>query len=297
MKRTILLYGRTRSGKTSLIGELAEQIYRESQKKTRLYTIDLGGIGPIEPLISEGIIELISQEDDNPWHFLNKLSKGMVRNEKHLWVPGDFTNIGLIANESMTAFGDAFMNSLADESAGGGNVGGGSNVSFTVLDKGESLKIGGSNMAHYNVTQTRITKEVWASQRLPVDNILWTASVSKDDDQINTGKVLGPAVVGKALTAEVPRWFQYTFRVDCLPAAMGKPERHILYLGNSADVQAGNAVSLGNTRTPIDAPTLPASIEPASLVKALELIDDANLKARETIRKRLQQPQVTKKGV
>jgi hypothetical protein len=68
---------------------------------------------------------------------------------------------------------------------------------------------------------------------------------------------------------------------------MGKAERHILYLGNNMDQGAGNAVGLGNTRTPLDAPALPSSIEPASLVKALELIDNAAAAAEAIVKKRL----------
>ena len=133
----------------------------------------------------------------------------------------------------------------------------------------------------------RITDEVWQSQRLNADYILWTASVSKDDDPNSTAKVLGPEVVGKKLTAEVPRWFNLTFRIDCLPAQAGKPERHVLYLGNSLDTAAGNAVSLGNTRAPKDGGDLPSSIEPASLTAALDLIGKSNTKAHAALKARL----------
>jgi hypothetical protein len=143
-------------------------------------------------------------------------------------------------------------------------------------------------MAHYGVAQSRITEEVWQSQRLNASYILWTASVSKDDDQAASGKVLGPAVCGKALTSEVPRWFNLTFRMDALPAQAGKPERHLLYMGNHMDMGAGNAVGLGNTRTPLDAgPLKEAIIEPASIVRALELIDGGYNVALETIKKRM----------
>jgi hypothetical protein len=143
-------------------------------------------------------------------------------------------------------------------------------------------------MAHYMIGQSRITEEVWESQKLPASSfVLWTASVSKDEDATSSGKVLGPQVCGKALTSEVPRWFQLTFRIDALPAQNGKPERHILYLGNSIDINSGNAVGLGNTRTPLGAPDLPPTIEPASLVKAIQLIDTASTTALDAMKKRL----------
>lgn len=286
-KRTILLYGRTRSGKSTQIGELAEYVKKTEGKTTRLYTADRGGIDPIRPYVDLGVIEVVAQGETDPWIFLNKAVRGQVRDAKGKWVPGVNGNVGLFAFESMTAFADALMASMAKKAGENVNIGGGANINFTVAGDGETLKISGSNMSHYGICQSRITEEVWESQKLDASYILWTASVSKDDDQSASGKVLGPAVAGKALTHEVPRWFQLSFRIDCLPAQQGKPERHVLYLGNHLDVAAGNAIGLGNTRTPLDAPDLPASIEPASLVKAITLIDQASEKALEVVKKRM----------
>jgi hypothetical protein len=86
------------------------------------------------------------------------------------------------------------------------------------------------------------------------------------------------------------RHFDLTFRLDCLPAQAGKPERHILFLGNSVDIASGNAVGLGNTRVPLaeGMKPLPSSIEPASLVQALVLIEDAEKQAKEIIKKELE---------
>ena len=279
-KRVILLYGRTRSGKTSQIGELAKDVRIKLGKKSLVYTIDKGGLGPIAPHIKAGIIDVISIENTDPWIFMNKASQGLVRGvDGKGWVPAKLEDYGMIAFESLTGFSDAFMNSLAEKAAQGVNIGGQANVNFLVTDGTESLKIGGSNMGHYNVVQTRILTEFWASQKLNVPFILWTASATRDEDPNATGKVIGPAVAGKALTSELPRHCDLCFRIDCLPAQAGKEERHILYLGNSLDLAAGNATSLGNTRVPMGAKALPATIEPASLVKALELIETAEKEA------------------
>lgn len=284
---TILLYGRTRAGKSTQIGELAEYVYKTEKKKTRVYTADKGGTDPIKPYIDLGIIEVVEQGNTDPWIFLNKSVRGMVRDGQGKWVAGANADVGFFAFESMTAFADALMASLADKAAQGMSIGGAANVSFTVQGDGESLKVGGANMAHYSITQSRITDEVWTSQKLDATYVLWTASASRDEDLTAGGKVIGPAIVGKALTAEIPRWFNLSFRIDALPSQGAKPERHILYLGNSVDQAAGNAVSLGNTRTAKDAPDLPASIEPASIVKAIELIQGGYSSAVESIKKRL----------
>ena len=285
-RKTILLYGRTRAGKSAQLGDLAKHIKITTGKNTRIYHVDNGGYGVLEPHIAAGFVEVIEMEGTSPWLFLAKAALGQVRDSAGHWVKGDLSNIGMIAFEGLTAFADELMVDLSEKAAAGQSLGGQASVSFKVTSDGESINVGGNNMAHYNIVQNRITKEVWTSHKLQVPYILWTASLSKDDDSINSGKVLGPAVVGKALTSEVPRWFQYTFRIDALPSQQGKAERHVLYLGMSQDQTAGNAVVLGNTRVPLGT-ELPPTIEPASLVQAMKLITDAENKAKEAMQKEI----------
>jgi hypothetical protein len=281
------MYGRSRAGKTQLIAEFAEWLKVKTGKKTLLNYIDKGGLGPIMPLIELGVVDLNEQLNTDPWIFMNKISNGFVRDTTGKWVKTDLSKYAMVANESMTGFSDAFMNSLAQKSAEGVNIGGAANVGFTVSSENETVKIGGNNQGHYNVVQNRILDEVWRSQKLDVPYVLWTASASRDDDPNSTGKVIGPAIAGKALTAEMLRQFDLTFRVDCTPATASKGEEHILYLGNSVDLAAGNAVSLGNTRVPMGGKELPKSLNPASLVKAITLIETAEQEAKDVIKQRL----------
>lgn len=285
-KRTIMIYGRSRSGKSSMVSELAENIYTKTGKKSLVYSIDAGGVGPLGPCIELGVIELITQKETNPWMFLAKAARGEVRDANGKWVKADLTKYGMIAIESFTSFGDALMLNMAEQAAQGISIGGGANVSFTVNSDGESMKVGGSNMAHYGLGQSRLLDEFLRSQKLPVDYLVWTASASKEDDQNNGGKVIGPSGPGRALTSELPRHCDLCFRIDCIPAQNGKPERHIIYLGNSVDITSGNAVALGNTRLPLGV-DLPPTVEPASIVKVLELIKEAEAKAKAALQARL----------
>lgn len=295
--RTILMYARSRGGKTTLVDELAQDLYVKTGKPSLIYFIDKGGIGPYRPSIKLGIIELIEQLNTDPWFFLSKAAQGYVRDAQGKWVKADISKYAMVGYESMTAFSDEFMNSLAEKAAGGLNIGGQGGVSITINgDNNESLKIGGNNMSHYNVVQTRILSEIWKSQKLTVPYVVWTASQSKDDDQNAGGKVLGPAIAGKAMTAELLRQFDLTFRLDCSPAQGTTPEKHTLYLGNSVDIASGNAVALGNTRIPLaqGVKELPSKIEPASLVGALNLIAKAEEEAEQVIRKKIEATKVAK---
>ena len=266
---------------------MAEYVYKTEKKTTRLAASDRGGLETIRPYVDLGIIEVVELGESDPWIWLNKVVRGGVKRDGK-WVldPAANAKVGLWAFEGMTSIADALMQSLAQKAATGTNIGGGGNVNFTISGEGENIKIGGNNQAHYGVVQTRIVEEVWQSQKLD-GWTMWTAATKRDEDPNAAGKVLGPAIVGKALTAEVPRWFVYTFRVAAVPGAGGTAERHILYLGDHQDVNSGGAKGLGNTRVPLDSPKLPATIEPASLVKAIDLIQASYNPAVDAIRKRL----------
>lgn len=287
-KKTILLYGRTNAGKTAQIGVLAEHVKKTLGKRTRLYTADRGSTKAIAPHIKLGLIDTVEIGPTDPWIFLNKASKGQIRDSQGKWVPGNLQDIGLVAFESFRSFAEELMMWQADKAADGINIGGGSNISFTVQDGQESLKVGGSNMAHYKVVQDRMTREIWNSQKLDVPYILWTSSVSKDDGNISSGKILGPDVIGRALTEEVPRWFTYTYRIDVLPSKGDQPEKHIIYLGSTVDVGAGNATGLGNMRLPLDSKKPEKyAIDPASIVAALEASEGGVDEATEVLKRRL----------
>ena len=177
---------------------------------------------------------------------------------------------------------------MAEMAGKGVNIGGGSNINFAVQGDGETLKVSGSNMAHYGVAQDRMTAEIWRSHKLPGDYVIWTSSVSKDEDINAAGKIIGPDVIGKALTTETPRWHDLTYRIDVLPASGSTPERHILFLGNHVDMGAGGAAGLGNIRLPLDAdPIKQTIIEPASIKKALEIVEASRLTALAKLKAKL----------
>ena len=286
-QQTVLLYGDSGDGKTALVGEMAEWVRKTTGKNTRLASSDRGGLETIRPYVDLGVIEVVELGESDPWMWLNKVSRGYVR-DGGKWVLDSKRNenIGLWAFEGFTSIADALMQSLAQKAAAGTNIGGGGNVNFSIAADGETIKIGGNNQAHYGVVQTRIVEECWASQKLP-GWTLWTAATKRDEDPNAAGKVLGPAIVGKALTAEVPRWFVYTFRVAAVPGQGSTAERHILYLGDHQDINSGGAKGLGNTRVPLDGGKLPATIEPASVVKAIEMIGATGAQATSVIKARM----------
>ena len=68
----ILLYGRTGSGKTAQLGELAEYVFVKTGLPTILWTADKGGIKTIQPYIDLGLIKVVEIGSTDPFIFLNK---------------------------------------------------------------------------------------------------------------------------------------------------------------------------------------------------------------------------------
>ena len=286
MARTICLYGESGSGKTTQIGSLAEHVYNETGKTTILYTCDQGGEESIQPYIDLDIITVIKMNDADPWVFLNRAMQGLTPVDGR-WTPVDWSKVGMVAFESLQSMASRMMQNLSEKAARGVNIGGDGMVRFKASDGGESVDIGGSNRAHYGLVQNRIAYEVRRGFSLPTDYVMWTSSVTRDEDPNSNRRVVGPEVVGKALATEVPRWFNYTFRIEGQPAKGTVPGVHTLYLTNYLDKNAGNAVGLCNVRMPKDAPPLKqATVEPADLVKALEIARAGQQAAAEVIRKR-----------
>jgi hypothetical protein len=240
----------------------------------------------IQPLINLGVIQIVDCTDfARPFEWLNKIVQGMIPGPEGKWVNGLTPEIGMIAFEGLTGFGELLMQDLADQTAKGANIGGGSNISFVQGD----TKVGGNNQAHFGVVQSRLSSGVAQSQRLPVDIVCWTALARRGQDQDTMGTILGPQAVGKALTSEIPRWFQLCFRLMAVPGnpVLKTKDEYRLYLRDHNDLTAAGAKSLGNDRVPMDASPLPEYISPASVVKALQLIDAAVIEAEEKLREEL----------
>ena len=224
--------------------------------------------------------------------FMHKAARGFTRDAAGKWVLNKEANaqVGVYGFESAHSMAKHIQQDMNEKAAKGIVMGGDANTSFDVQGDGETIKMGSTKgFGKFSIPQERIFAEMMESQKLDAEYVVWTCGVSKDEDDVNTSKIIGPDVIGKALTGVLPMEFAYTFRMDVLPAKDGKPERHLLMLGTTADVNAGNATALGNIRRPLDATPLTTTVvEPANIVTALQMVrNDAAKVATDTIKKRL----------
>jgi len=302
---TILLYGRTGAGKTTQIGVLAEDLFKRTKKKTRLYTVDGGGSLSIQPYVNLGIIELVPLGATDVWLFADRASKGMIRDPQDLtgnkWIQLLPADIGLVAYESAHQMAKLMQQDMERLAGIGRTIGGDANTSFDVgPDAGKPANTSGEDKIRvgstkgyqkFAIPQDRILFHMMESAKLPVDIVLWSAGVNKDDDDITSSqRNIGPQVIGNALTNYLPAIFNYTLRIDVVPAKTGQAEKHLLYLGTHTDSNAGNATALGNLRRPLDAPLTSAQtiLDPANLAAALKILrDDAVATSEKAIAKRL----------
>lgn len=279
---TILLFGYTGSGKTALIGELAEHYYLNGHKTTRLYGADKGGWETILPYVELGVIEVVPFFGD-VWNWIDHAVQGHGYKNGQ-WITELDPNIALYAFEGLTSLSDELMGWMAKS---GLNIGGGGSFSFVAGTKQAPIKVGTNNMAHYAVAQRELFGKAIQSQSLPA-TVLWTAGDKRGEDD-SVGGVVGPQLAGKAFTGEVPRAFKYTFRtvVEVNP---GEAPRHVLYLMDHIEMNAGMAKGIANARIPLagaDAIKIPPKIEPASLVEALKLLEKRQDAAKDAIKRRL----------
>lgn len=273
--RTIALYGDSGSGKTTQAGELAKHVYKTSKKKTILNTADRGGYDSISALERVGILEVNALgPDDDPWIWTDAGVSPKSLSE----------TIGAVVFDSGTSISEALLSACSHAAF---QIGQQRTQRFAVNQGGKSLNVSINNEAHYGVVQGFMLDAIWKSTWLTRKGIdvLWTFSVHRGEEQDRT-PILGPKLAGRALTAAIPKWFGYTFRVASLPQVDGQPI-HRLYLTEYPEL-AGLGHSFGNARYPLGVDSkLPPFIEPASLADAFELIQKGQDEAEANLRKEL----------
>lgn len=270
---TIALYGDTGTGKTTQIGEYAKWRMKEATKTTCLVTADLGGYQTLNPHVSLGFVRPIPilNGADDPWVEINDAVEGRFLE------PTD----GVVAFDSGTSMGEKLLSAITKDPR---QIGQQKTQRFTVASKdGRALQVGANNESHYGLVQGFLLDAIWRSTFLVEKgvDVIWTFSLDRSEKTDAIG-VVGPKLAGHALTASIPKWFLYTFRLVSTPVA-GAPPRHSLYLQEQPDL-GGVGMSFANARYPLDAEVpLPAVVEPASVVEALRLIQDGERQAKEAI--------------
>ena len=85
------------------------------------------------------------------------------------------------------------------------------------LKTGPGTRFGGNPPAHYNIAQRNMVGFIQQSMALPTRMVLWTAHEAVNDpekDSLVKEQIVGPEVVGKAMTANIQRTFNNTVHLQ-----------------------------------------------------------------------------------
>lgn len=218
-------------------------------------------------MVRAGVIKPVefNPEKDNAWIWIDDAVTG-----KEIG-----TDVGLAIFDSATSMSEALLTACSHADF---QIGQQRTQKFQVEKKERNLTVAINNEAHYGVVQGFMLDAIWKSTwltRRGVD-VLWTFSVHRGEEQDRT-PILGPKLAGKALTAAIPKWFKYTFRIASVPQEGSEPT-HRLYLTEYPEL-SGLGHSFGNSRYPLGVTPLPPYLEPASISNALDLIEQGQQEA------------------
>lgn len=265
--KTIAIYGESGTGKTTQTGEYAKFVRKSRGKNSILYTTDLGGYDSISPLVRLGVVSPIqfAPGTDDPWIWIDDAVSGKQTDE----------STGLAIFDSGTSMAEALLSACSHADF---QIGQQRTQRFSVTKGKQSLNVSINNEAHYGVVQGFLLDAIWKSTWLTRKGIdvIWTFSVHRGEEQDRT-PILGPKLAGKALTAAIPKWFNYTFRLDTETREGENPE-HVLFTSVQPEL-AGLGHSFGNIRSPLGVTPPPAAIRPASIIRAMEEIGRAQAEA------------------
>lgn len=289
---TIALYGQTHCGKTTQAVYLAEWLYEQTGLKTAYYVSDEGDIAQAEDAIARGIIEKIDLRTvPHPFLTAEKIGSGQVPevsgwDEKEersngKWVTKDWKPFGLVVIDSGTSLADDMFQDLSNKAAAGVNIGGEGATTFIDGSAGWGTKtIGGSNRSHYNVVQTRMQVMIGRfAQLMAREHLIVLMTFTEDSGEVETSKlkVIGPKVLGSAITPKVPQWFKFTYHLTKSGTTASKEISPILWTTEHTVPGEGNVKCLANRRFPMLAPDqlaltadIPTKYDPADIVKALQ---------------------------
>lgn len=224
MAELICEYGSSGAGKTAEILRLATFVYKRTGKKLRLASCDGGGWKPLESAIKAGLIEAWQVSSlESPRTVLRKLSQGFWpetvtkdgRLSLVLRAPSSKTwdDVGALAIEGLTSIANIIMRDALNKQlkVAGDEVQAKFEESVVVSGvDGKELtqqeKYSFAARGNYNDAQ-RATYDIITNYRsLPVAYVYTSALETKGEEEDTRKTIVGPAVIGKAVTAQVGSW-------------------------------------------------------------------------------------------
>lgn len=226
-----LVYGRSGSGKTTWWMNIARYLWQTKQLKTRCYLGDGGG-ATIDINGGEEFVEVYPYvQRVHPFETVAAITSGAwpvdatsATTQLRPPTEAEWKQIGLVVFEGLTVMGDYIMGSqvggLAHRMAKGEILN--NDASFKLKD-GE-LAVGGNARSHYSLGQRTMWEAVGRTEGIPVP-VIWTSHERKaGEDEASKESIIGPDIVGQALTAKIGACFAYAVHLHPVHVAVKKKD-------------------------------------------------------------------------
>lgn len=202
--------------------KIAEHVLETTGKLTRVVYADLGGYEDMKNSAEGGLIQLFNLgQTASPVAALQKLARGE-------WpVPGpdgviDFKPfaenggpaIGCYVFDSLTATAEILMQELVMK---GQRTGQDVVARFSYF--GETF--GSPSQSHYGTVQSMMRRFITVASNLPVEHVIYTALEGKGQDDQTKATILGPKVIGQAMTDSMGPMIGNTFHLQAVPVDGG----------------------------------------------------------------------------
>lgn len=230
-----LIYGTTRSWKTTQIASLVEYFYELYGLPSRLFTAEEGaGLEPLLPYVEAGMLEYIPLNDSvqNPLSLIDAVSRGswlplktVQGKQKLTGRKSNGLDEGKVAAyfvEGLQTIGDRILKFM-----GNNQIKLAQDVTSAVTvesydEDGQSVKYGQASQSHYNFVQNNILGMIPRFASLPVKHVVFTSHEAKGEDTVTRAPVYGPACVGKAVTSKIPVFVGDMFHNEIYTEVDGK---------------------------------------------------------------------------
>lgn len=223
------LYGASGTGKSEACARVIEHTFRTTGQRARIVIGD-GSALTYQYLVDMGVADLY-EFTMRPWP--TATLKGLARgwwpdptSGKLAPTPAEtMAQIGVYVFEGMSTAARYVMGhsrgGMADRAARGERLGPDASMRIIegevdpktgkVLD-GTGETYGSNGQAHYGFVQNTVLEVVQESHMLPASTVLWTAheATNNPENDLNKELVIGPEIIGKAMTANIQRVFTNT---------------------------------------------------------------------------------------
>jgi len=265
--RTECFYGEPGTGKSEAANRVAELVATETGLTTRVLLGD-GSRATYEDsgLIGANIAQVLDYTArDYPLSTLEQLCEGWwpedVDDPRSPLVPpstpakrttNDLSSVGVYIIEGLSVAGTYLMGDqkggLAYRSGRGEKIGQDSPIRIVdgdvdrlgnfVAGSGPGGQFGANPPSHYNVAQRRVLTCVDRSKTLPMKWVIWTGHQRAVEDKISKEVLVGPEVVGGALTSQIQRVFNNTLHfVTAAKRVKGGKDAHTEKAADDLDLE------------------------------------------------------------